>query len=180
MTEKTLVALYTDLGRARRAVTDLQEAGFAPARVSLVGAKAAGRVDEPGSFVGEGAGAGATLGALLGGGAGLLAGLGVLALPGLGTVLAAGPLMALLAGAGVGVTAGGLAGGLIGLGIPRAEAEAYARSVQRGGAVVVLDLPADDEERATAILERHDPEQVEEPRVRHYAVAPELDLSKEA
>jgi hypothetical protein len=88
--------------------------------------------------------------------------------------------MAVLAGAGVGATAGGLAGGLIGLGVPRGDAEAYAESVRRGGALVVLDLAAEDVDRATAILERHDPEDVDESRVRHYALAPELDLGRSA
>jgi hypothetical protein len=95
-------------------------------------------------------------------------------------VLAAGPLMAVLAGAGVGVTAGGLAGGLIGLGVPRGDAEAYAESVRRGGALVVLDLAEAEVARATLILERHDPEDVGEPHVRHYAVAPEIDLTGQA
>src|SRR5436305_554883 len=58
MSEKTLVALYTDIDRSRTAVAELTEAGFAPARVSVVGAKTAGRAEAPGSFVGEGAGAG--------------------------------------------------------------------------------------------------------------------------
>jgi hypothetical protein len=117
----------------------------------------------------------------VGGGAGLLAGLGLIAIPGLGTVLAAGPLMAVLAGAGVGVTAGGLVGALIGLGLPRGAAEAYAEGVRRGGALVVLDLAEADLVRAMAILDRYDPEDIDEPReVRPFAVAPELDISGKA
>jgi hypothetical protein len=176
MSDKTLVALYTDLDRARRAVDELQRAGFPPARVSVVGTGVVGRPAEGGTLAGEVAGAGATLGALVGGGAGLLAGLGMLTIPGLGTVLAAGPLMATLAGAGVGVTAGGIAGALIGLGVPRGDAEAYAEGIRRGGALVIVEVAAEDAERATVILERHDPEDVDERRGVRPCAGPPLDL----
>src|SRR6187401_3753887 len=62
----------------------------------------------------EGAATGAGTGAVVGGGLGWLAGNGALAIPGLGPLIAAGPIMAALAGAGVGGAVGGLTGALIG------------------------------------------------------------------
>src|SRR5256885_16152028 len=73
----------------------------------------------------EGATTGATAGGVTGGVLGLLAGIGTLAIPGVGPLIAAGPIMAALSGAAVGATAGGIAGGLIGLGIPEIEAKRY-------------------------------------------------------
>jgi hypothetical protein len=74
----------------------------------------------------EGAATGAVSGGVLGGILGLLAGIGALAIPGIGAVVAAGPLAAALVGAGVGAATGGLVGALVGLGIPKDEAENYA------------------------------------------------------
>src|SRR6202162_2486405 len=73
----------------------------------------------------EGAAAGATTGGVIGGALGVLAGIGMLAIPGLGPFIAAGPIMAGLAGLGVGGAIGGVTGALIGLGIPEFEAKRY-------------------------------------------------------
>lgn len=90
----------------------------------------------------EGAGKGATTGGLIGGGAGLLAGLGMLAVPGLGPVVAAGWLASTAAGAAVGAATGGLLGGIIGAltreGVDKKDAEVYAENIRRGGAVIVV------------------------------------------
>jgi hypothetical protein len=79
-----------------------------------------------------GAGAGVGLGAVLG----WLAGIGSLAIPGVGPLIAAGPIMGALGGAAIGGAAGGIIGGLIGMGIPEDEAKVYDEKV-RGGAVMV-------------------------------------------
>lgn len=90
----------------------------------------------------EGAGDGATAGGLIGGGAGLLAGLGMLAIPGLGPVVAAGWLASTAAGAAIGAATGGIIGGIVGAltheGVDKRDAEVYAESIRRGGAVVVV------------------------------------------
>ena len=90
----------------------------------------------------EGAGDGATTGGLIGGGVGLLAGLGMLAVPGLGPVVAAGWLASTAAGAAVGAATGGIVGGIVGAltheGVPEKEAQVYAESIRRGGSVVVV------------------------------------------
>ncbi len=90
----------------------------------------------------EGAGGGAVTGGALGAGAGLLAGLGMLAVPGLGPIVAAGWLAATATGAAAGAVTGGVIGGILGAltheGVDRKDAEVYAESIKRGGAVVVV------------------------------------------
>jgi hypothetical protein len=84
----------------------------------------------------EGATAGAATGGVVGGTLGLLAGIGMLAIPGVGPLIAAGPIMATLAGLGVGATAGGIIGALVGMGIPEYEAKRYEGRVKHGGILV--------------------------------------------
>lgn len=92
----------------------------------------------------EGATTGASTGAVIGGTLGLLVGIGALAIPGVGPIIAAGPLMASLAGVGVGGVVGGVTGALIGLGIPEYEAKRYEGFVKDGG--ILLSVHADTNE----------------------------------
>jgi len=97
---------------------------------------------------------GGASGGLLGGALGWLAGIGVLAIPGLGPFIAAGPIMGALAGAGAGGTIGGLVGALVGMGIPEYEAKRYDGRVRDGG--ILLSVHCDDTEwvkRAKEILQ---------------------------
>lgn len=118
----------------------------------------------------EGAGTGATLGGLIGGGAGVLAGLGMLAVPGIGPLVAAGWLATAVAGAATGAVAGGLVGGLVGAltesGVSKEDAKAYAEGVRRGGALVMVRIPATRAEEAEAIMERRNA--IEARRLRDY------------
>jgi hypothetical protein len=103
----------------------------------------------------EGAAAGAGTGAVVGGVLGWLAGIGALAIPGLGPLIAAGPIVAALAGAGAGGAVGGLTGALIGLGVPEYEAKRYEGLVKNGG--ILLSVHSDNSEwtrKGKAILER--------------------------
>lgn len=84
----------------------------------------------------EGALAGGGTGLLLGGALGWLVGIGTLAIPGVGPLIAAGPIVAALAGAGVGSAIGGVAGALIGLGVPELEAKRYEEEIKRGRILV--------------------------------------------
>ncbi|WP_176714113.1 hypothetical protein [Orenia metallireducens] len=88
---------------------------------------------------------GTALGGALGGAAGLLAGAGLLAIPGLGPVLAAGPIAAGLAG----LAAGGVAGGLIDYGIDQQDGERYGAEIEKGKVLVAVE--DDDEERLNDI-----------------------------
>ena len=84
----------------------------------------------------EGTATGVTTGSVIGGTLGLLAGIGALAIPGVGPLIAAGPIVASLAGLGVGGAVGGIVGALVGLGIPEYEAKRYEGAVKGGGTLL--------------------------------------------
>lgn len=104
---------------------------------------------EHGTKAPEGAVAGGASGGALGGTLGALAGLGLLAIPGAGPFLAAGPILATLSGAAIGAAMGSLAGALVGVGVPEVHATAYEGKVRGGGAL--LSVHADDATRAETI-----------------------------
>ena len=93
----------------------------------------------------EAAATGAGVGGGVGGAVGLLAGLGALAIPGVGPLIAAGPIMGALAGLGVGGALGGLVGGLVGMGIPEYEAKRYEGRVKDGGILLSVHCDSSDE-----------------------------------
>jgi len=101
----------------------------------------------------EGAAAGAATGAVLGGIVGWLAGIGTLAIPGVGPLIAAGPIVAMLAGAGAVGATGGIVGTLVGLGIPEYEAKRFEGRVKSGGILLSVHCDNSDwEKRAKRIL----------------------------
>jgi hypothetical protein len=93
----------------------------------------------------EGATAGVTTGGVIGGALGVLAGIGMLAIPGVGPLIAAGPIVAGLAGLGVGGAVGGLVGALIGMGIPEYEAKRYEGRVKDGGTLLSVHCDTSDQ-----------------------------------
>lgn len=157
----TVVGLYDRLEDAQNATSALVSAGFAREDISVVAADTEGKfktyVGKPGEDAGTGAAAGAVGGAAIGGLSGLLVGLGALAIPGIGPVVAAGPILSALIGAGVGAVTGGLLGALIDAGVPEERAHLYAEGVRRGGTLVKLSAPEDRVEEATEIMDRYDP-----------------------
>lgn len=168
---KTITRLFDSHTQALDAVSDLEARGIDHEKISLVsnntdkwhdghkrvdGAPGTGgplgdRNGDGDNDVADGAGKGAATGGLIGGGAGLLAGLGMLAIPGLGPVVAAGWLAATAVGAAVGAAAGGATGGLLGAlkeaGHSDEEANVYSEGVRRGGTLV--SVKAHDDEIAT-------------------------------
>ncbi len=84
----------------------------------------------------EGTTAGVATGGVIGGTLGLLAGIGMLAIPGIGPLVAAGPLVAGLAGLGAGGAVGGIVGALVGMGMPEYEAKRYEGAVKDGGTLL--------------------------------------------
>jgi hypothetical protein len=103
----------------------------------------------------EGTTTGVAAGGAVGGTLGLLAGIGALAIPGVGPLIAAGPIMGALAGLGVGGAVGGLIGALVGMGIPEYEAKRYEGRVKEGGILLSVHCDTSDEiKRAKEILER--------------------------
>ena len=118
---------------------------------SLAGAKEMGT--EKATKAPEGTAAGATTGGVIGGALGVLAGVGLLAIPGLGPFIAAGPIMAGLAGLGVGGAVGGVTGALIGAGIPEFEAKRYEGRLQKGGILLSVHCDTSEEvKRAKDVL----------------------------
>jgi hypothetical protein len=105
---------------------------------------------------------GAVAGGVLGGLAGLVIGLGAFAIPGLGPVIAAGPLAATLMGAGIGAAGGGLLAALVEWGISEEEAEYYLEGVRRGGTLVAVKTPDNQVERVSEIMQEHQPIDLEE------------------
>lgn len=149
----TITGLFDTYDDARRAVNALEAAGVGSTDISIISHDEAGETD---NLAAEGAGTGAGIGAVAGGAGGLLAGLGLVAIPGVGPVVAAGWLAATLAGVAAGAVAGGAAGGLLGAltssGVAEEEAEFYAEGVRRGGSIVVARVSESQVEAATAIL----------------------------
>lgn len=138
---RTITALFDSYDAAARAVAALEDAGIPHADISIISNKVDRHYgDDKKAGAGSVAADGAGLGTLVGGGAGLLASLGVIALPGIGPVLAAGWLTATALGAATGALAGGVAGGLVGSltrsGISDDDANVYAEGVRRGGTLV--------------------------------------------
>ncbi|WFU11603.1 hypothetical protein QA646_24755 (plasmid) [Rhizobium sp. CB3090] len=154
---RTITGLYDNYDDAHSAVKALEEAGIPSDDISIVTNKASGiDVEGQGSRAAEGAGTGAGLGAVAGGAGGLLAGLGMLAIPGVGPVVAGGWLVATAAGAAAGAVAGGAVGGIVGAmireGVPEEDANFYAEGVRRGGSLVAAKVEDARVFEAQAIL----------------------------
>ena len=159
--EKTVVALFDNLDTAQAAVQELLARGFGRDDISVVRTNqeddhTTGKMEQTENDA-SGAAAGAGIGAVLGGLAGLLVGLGALAIPGIGPIVAAGPLVTTLAGAGLGAATGGLVGALADAGMSEREAAAYAEGVRRGGTLVTVGTDEDQVGSATDILNRFTP-----------------------
>jgi hypothetical protein len=150
--------IYATYDLAEGGVNGLRTAGFRNTDVSVLFPENAGTKDfahEKGTKAPEGASAGAGTGAVVGGALGWLTGIGALAIPGIGPLVAAGPIMAALAGVGVGGTIGGITGMLIGMGIPEYEAKRYEGRIRDGG--ILLSVHSDNSDwtkKAKDILER--------------------------
>ena len=141
--------IYPTRQSAEAAVDALRTKGFRATDISVlfpqnVGSKELGH--EKGTKSAEGAVAGGGTGAVIGGTLGWLAGIGMLAIPGIGPFIAAGPIVAALAGMGAGGAIGGTTGALIGLGIPEYQAKRYEGRMRKGG--ILLSVHADDREWA--------------------------------
>ncbi|WP_338421079.1 general stress protein [Mesobacillus harenae] len=140
--KKRVVGSYETEREAISAVEQLKADGYRAEDISVISKnheQIEGVEEETGTKTEEGLAAGAATGGVLGGLTGLLAGIGALAIPGVGPIIAAGPIAATLSGAAVGVGAGGLAGALVGMGIPEEEAEQYEEDVKSGNILVLAD-----------------------------------------
>ena len=163
----TISRLYDSYSEASAAVANLEAAGVKHNDISILASNADNWYSadrKPGTFPdrdldgkddrAEAASTGAGVGATVGGAAGLLAGLGLMAIPGVGPVVAAGWLVATLTGAVAGGATGGIIGALTQAGVSKEEADVYAEGLRRGGAVVSARVPDADAPRLQAIMDR--------------------------
>lgn len=161
---RTVTRLFDHHSEAVQAVEALERSGVDHDRISLVSNDAEGKHgsgirdgrDDDHDHTGEDAGKGAATGGVIGAGAGLLAGLGMLAIPGLGPVVAAGWLASTGLSAAIGAVAGGVSGGLIGAlkdaGHSQEDAEVYSEGVRRGGSLVSVKADDHDADRIETLL----------------------------
>jgi uncharacterized protein (TIGR02271 family) len=175
----TVIGLYDSFQDAQQVVRELRDMGMSNNRISLVANDASGEYagqlgqtgtkGRKGKKDDSGAETGAGIGAVLGGLGGLLVGLGALTIPGIGPVLAAGPLataVSAMVGAGVGAVAGAATGGLLGalvdMGIPEEQAQFYSEGVRRGGTLVVVEAEDQEVDRVRDVMNRFNPVDIEE------------------
>ena len=152
----SVFGLFSSSAAAERGVEALLNAGFSNNAISVLMQDSQSTKDfahEKHTKAPEGTTTGAATGGVVGGTLGLLAGIGMLAIPGIGPFIAAGPIMGALAGIGVGGTVGGLIGALVGVGIPEYEAKRYEGHIKNGGVLLSVHCDTTDEiARAKAIL----------------------------
>ncbi len=156
---KVVLGIFHDRNQAEEALEELKNRGF-DRDISLVA-----REDEQegggGIMGGQDLSEGAFTGGALGGIAGLLTGVGALLIPGIGPIIAAGPIAATLTG----VVTGGIAGGLVDFGIPEERGEFFEEQVRQGGILVSMKAADEKVEEAASILREHGASDVEVHRV---------------
>jgi len=161
---KTVLGLMDNIDEAQAVVRDLVSAGIRREDIGFMANEkqtipSSAALNESEGEVGGAAGGaltGAGAGAAIGGLGGLLLSVAPLAIPGIGPIIAAGPVAAALAGAGIGAVAGGLIGGLTNLGVPEEDAHYYAEGVRRGGILVTVASGSEAQaSQAVDIMKRH-------------------------
>ncbi|WJH34237.1 YsnF/AvaK domain-containing protein [Paenibacillus sp. CC-CFT747] len=155
---KKIVGVFNTEQEAVKAIEDLKSQGYASEDISVIAKDKddmRSLTDETDTKAPEGLATGAATGGVLGGVTGLLAGLGALAIPGVGPLIAAGPIAATLTGAAVGAGAGGLVGGLIGMGMSETEAKQYDSYVNEGKILVFVDSDATRDHKAYDTFRTH-------------------------
>lgn len=165
---KTITHVYRDYASAELAVQEAKEAGLPEGDISIVASNADGWHKPGGRDIdpkhdkdrdgrddrAEGAAAGGGLGAVVGGAAGVAAGLGMLAIPGIGPVVAMGWLASAAAGAVAGGATGGIIGALVESGESKENAALYAEALRRGGAIVTAKVPDAEVSRYKSIMSK--------------------------
>ncbi len=153
---QTITRVYDNYENAKSAVRDLEAGGIASGQISLMANKTISAAHDDVHNASE-AGAGAGLGAIVGGTAGLLAGLGIMAIPGVGPVVAAGWLASTALGAAVGGATGGILGALVDSGVPEDHAHVYSEAVRRGSTLLAVRATDSQLSLINSILGRYQP-----------------------
>ncbi|MGB4588885.1 MAG: general stress protein [Clostridiaceae bacterium] len=158
---KKIIGIFNTEEKAIKAVEQLRADGYTDEEISVVTSNRES-YDRLSRVVGDeivedqdstrasagGAATGAATGGTIGGIGGLLLGLGALAIPGVGPIVAAGPIAAAIGGALAGGAIGGIAGALIDNGVPEDEAKEYEERIKEGDIMVLVD---DDEARRESV-----------------------------
>jgi hypothetical protein len=154
--ERAVFCIAQSSTQAESIVQDLIDAGFTRDDVSVLFPDQESTREfahEQHTKAPEGAVTGASAGGVLGGTLGWLVGAGSLAIPGIGPLMAAGPILAALSGAAVGAAVGGLGGALVGMGLPEYEAKRYESRLREGGILISVHTEDGDErDRARRIM----------------------------
>lgn len=159
MANTAIFGIFSTKSQVESAVDKMKQEGFRNEDISVLFPYNEGSKDfaiQKHTKAPEGVAKGATSGAIVGGALGWLAGIGILAIPGIGPFIAAGPIMAMLGGVGVGAAVGGITGALVGMGIPEYEATRYEGRIKAGN--ILLSVHADDAKwtsRAKKILQEN-------------------------
>lgn len=148
---RTVVGLFRDPSEARAAVHDLENSGIARDKISVVSRGEDGDVKDPTHEPNPATAKGAAIGGV----AGAVLGIAALAIPGIGPIVAAGPLAAALTGAGVGAATGGMLGALHDMGMSDEEAQHWAEGLRRGGTLVAVHGGEELTDKAQSVLDRH-------------------------
>jgi hypothetical protein len=147
--KKSVMCIVETQSKAEAIVNQVELAGFPRSDVSVLLPSKSGSKDfahEHNTKAPEGAIAGVGAGGVVGGTLGLLAGIGALAIPGVGPLIAAGPLLAALSGAAAGATVGGITGALVGMGIPEMEAKRYEGKIKGGNILISVHTSTSEEQ----------------------------------
>lgn len=159
----TVIGVFRDVSTAENAVKALRNKGFGDSEISIIAKddqksqSGSQDMETGGDFGTDSLGDGTAWGGALGGVAGLLAGVGALAIPGIGPIIAAGPLAGVLSGA----VTGGVAGGLIDLGIPEERGRQYEEDLKQGGVLAVIETSKNKVNDASSILRENGAKDVE-------------------
>jgi len=150
-----VIGIFKSKRNAEQAVNQLRQQGFSNEEINIVSKQDAKKGDK--EYVDDDISDGALTGGTLGGIGGLIIGAGALAIPGIGPIIAAGPIAAALSGA----FAGGIAGGLIDWGIPAEVSHHYEREIAEGGTLAVIRTDARKLDQAAKILRQNGAQDVE-------------------
>ncbi len=154
---RTVIGLFDSYDDAERCVRELRDLGIPVEDISLVVSDNRGKGETGEHLTTDSKTVAENVlgGALFGGLGGLLIGLGALAIPGLGPIVAAGPIATTLAGAGVGAVGGGIISAIKDAGVPEEEAHIYAEGVRRGGTLVAVHSRGISPDRISEIMDRN-------------------------
>lgn len=163
---KAVIGVFRQEARAKEAINDLKSQGFGDREISLIAKDKREEAGDRGGDKGRGdnltmahqdLSTGVISGGALGGVAGILAGAGALLIPGVGPIVAAGPLAAFLTG----VVGGGIVGGLVDYGIPKERGRHFENRVKQGDILVTLKVDDNDANKVVSALKRYGAEDVE-------------------